>query len=103
MVSRLLNQTATQMSLSSLTTSMSVVLSSLHMLVSSSDWTDNFSTEVRAGYSELDARVNPLGGTEFGEVQIGVNDATVYLGADDSRHANKLKYDTTFFKLKGTW
>ena len=68
-----------------------------------SDWTDKFSTEVRVGYSELDARVNPLGGTEFGEVQIGVNDATVYLGADDSRHANKLKYDTTFFKLKGTY
>ena len=68
-----------------------------------SDWSDNFSTEARIGYSELDARVNPLGGTDFGEVQIGVNDATVYLGADDSRHANKLKYDTTFFKLKGTY
>jgi hypothetical protein len=68
-----------------------------------SDWNDNFSTEARVGYSELDARVSPLGGTDFGEVQIGVNDATVYLGADDSRHANKLKYDTTFFKLKGTY
>ena len=78
-----------------------------------SDWNDDFSTEFRAGWSELDARVNPLGGTEFGEVQIrtqfdhdndGTNSrATVYLGADDSRHANKLKYETTFFKLAGTY
>lgn len=74
-----------------------------------SDWTYNFSTEVRVGYSELDARVLPLGGTEVGEIQLelgpsGNNDVpTVYLGADDSRHSNKLKYDTTFFKLAGTY
>ncbi len=68
-----------------------------------SDWTYNFSTEIRAGYSELDARVNPLGGTEVGEVQISHNGNTIYLGADDSRHANKLYYDTTFFKVAGTY
>lgn len=68
-----------------------------------SDWTYNFSTELRAGFSKLDARVNPLGGTEVGEVQIRHNGNTIYLGADDSRHSNKLKYDTTFFKLSGTY
>ncbi|MBR9907722.1 MAG: TonB-dependent receptor [Gammaproteobacteria bacterium] len=68
-----------------------------------SDWTYNFSTELRAGFSKLDARVNPLGGTEVGEVQISHNGNTIYLGADDSRHANKLKYDTTFLKLSGTY
>ncbi len=68
-----------------------------------SDWTYNFSTELRVGYSKLDARVNPLGGTDVGEVQIRHNGATIYLGADDSRHSNKLAYDTTFMKLAGTY
>ena len=78
-----------------------------------SDWTDNFSTELRIGTLEVDQSVIPLGGTDFGEVQIrtafdhdgdGVDSrATVYLGADDSRHANKLKYQTDTLKLAGTY
>lgn len=76
-----------------------------------SDWSDIFSTEVKIGYSELDNRQLSLGGTDFGEVQISTgNDhdgdgnssrATVYLGADDSRHANKLYYETFNLKLAG--
>lgn len=80
-----------------------------------SNWNENFSTEVRFSYSELDNRQIPLGGTDFGEVQIttfndpdgpggiSAQEATVYLGADDSRHANKLFYDTTGFKVAGTY
>ncbi|MDN7125121.1 TonB-dependent receptor [Pseudidiomarina sp. 1APP75-32.1] len=68
-----------------------------------SDWTYNFSTELRAGYSELENRVEPLGGNDIGEVQIRHNGNTIYLGADDSRHANKLAYDTSFYKLSGTY
>lgn len=72
-----------------------------------SDWTDAFSTELRLGTSDFEASVNPLGGTDFGEVQITTQhngaEATVYLGADDSRHANKLKYSTDNFKLAGTY
>ncbi|GAB3019096.1 TonB-dependent receptor [Bowmanella dokdonensis] len=72
-----------------------------------SDWTDNFSTELRIGTSDFDANVIPLGGTEFGEVQIRTSNngarATVYLGADDSRHANKLTYSNDTFKLAGTY
>ena len=67
-----------------------------------SDWTDNFSTELRASYADVDPRVVPLGGTDFGEVQItvddGTDDAIIYLGADDSRHSNELDY--TVFNLK---
>jgi outer membrane receptor for ferrienterochelin and colicin len=66
-----------------------------------SDWTDNFSTEVRIGYSELDARVNSLGGTDFGEITIETDDVDVYLGGDDSRQANKLYYETLNLALKG--
>lgn len=76
-----------------------------------SDWTDEFSTEFRLGYAEADAYVVPLNGTDFGEVQIStsntvngrVSSGRVFLGADDSRHANKLTYDTTFMKLVGTY
>jgi len=72
-----------------------------------SNWTDDFSTEIRIGTSEFEQNVTPLGGTDFGEVQIKTenNDAraTVYLGADDSRHANKLTYDTDTVKIAGTY
>ena len=78
-----------------------------------SDWTENFSTEIRVSNQELDNRQIPLGGTDFGEVQIRTfNDpdgdgnfsrATVYLGADDSRHANDLAYKTWNYKLAGTY
>ncbi|SFR58181.1 Carboxypeptidase regulatory-like domain-containing protein [Pseudidiomarina maritima] len=78
-----------------------------------SNWTDNFSTEVRAGYQKVDNRQVTLGPKDFGEVQIetrfdhdndGIEDsATVFLGADDSRQANKLYYDTRYIKLAGNY
>jgi len=71
------------------------------------DWTDDFSTEVRIGMADFEQNVTPLAGTDFGEVQIRTqNDgarATVYLGADDSRHSNRLTYDTTTAKIAGTY
>ncbi|MGB3625682.1 MAG: TonB-dependent receptor [Henriciella sp.] len=66
-----------------------------------SDWTDNFSTEIRVGYSELDNRQNSIGGTDFGEITIETDDVDVYLGGDDSRQANKLYYETFNVALKG--
>ena len=85
-----------------------------------SDWTDNFSTEIRIGYSELNNRQNtitnndPLPGPEgFGEFQIETyadvdgdgtfSQALVYLGGDDSRQANILNYETFNLKLEGAW
>ncbi|MAK61466.1 MAG: cell envelope biogenesis protein OmpA [Ponticaulis sp.] len=66
-----------------------------------SDWTDNFSTELRLSYSELDNRQNSIGGTDFGEITIETDDVDVYLGGDDSRQANKLYYETYGLALKG--
>ena len=70
-----------------------------------SDWTDILSTEVRIGTGEFEAAVTPLGGTDFGEVQIRNefegSRATVYLGADDSRHANSLSYENDTVKIAG--
>lgn len=76
-----------------------------------SNWSDIFSTELKIGYSELDNRQLPLGGTSFGQVQIrtendhdndgNASTATVYMGADRSRHANKLSYENLSLKLAG--
>lgn len=71
-----------------------------------SDWTEKFSTELRGSYIDLDNRQQPVAGTEFGEIQIrnlGPRRTTVYLGADDSRHANKLNYELFTLKAKADY
>ena len=74
-----------------------------------SDWTENFSTEFRATMVDLDNRQIPVAGVDgLGEVQVNVprlggGTATVYLGADDSRHANDLNYTTNIYKGKADW
>jgi outer membrane receptor for ferrienterochelin and colicin len=78
-----------------------------------SDWTDNFSTELRFGYLELDNLQETINNQGFPEVQIetyadgngdgNVSQALVFLGGDDSRQSNDLNYDTTNFKLAGTY
>ena len=69
-----------------------------------SDWTDNFSTEIRLGKSELDNRqISVDGDSGFGEFQIRAGNATVYIGPDDSRQANKLSYENISMKFAGTY
>ncbi|MBQ4857663.1 TonB-dependent receptor [Pseudoalteromonas sp. MMG007] len=70
-----------------------------------SDWSDDFSTEVRIGKSELDSTVQSLdAASSFGEMQISTpNGGTVFIGPDDSRQSNDLDYDTTTFKVAGTY
>ncbi len=72
-----------------------------------SNWSDKLSTELRVSHLDLQNRQIPLGGLEFGEVQIrNLGDAgrtTVYLGADDSRHANQLNYELTSYKAKADY
>ncbi|MEZ5891580.1 MAG: carboxypeptidase regulatory-like domain-containing protein [Parvularculaceae bacterium] len=72
-----------------------------------SDWSDNFSTEIRASYTTNDTRQESIGGTDVGEIQIRTRNngqnATIYLGADDSRHSNKLDTKTFNVKFKGDY
>lgn len=69
-----------------------------------SDWTDNFSTELRVSYTDLDNRQISRGNNEIGEVQITAgNDVTVYLGTDDSRQSNDLYYKIWNYKAAGTY
>jgi outer membrane receptor for ferrienterochelin and colicin len=58
-----------------------------------SDWTDDFSTELRVAYNDVDATAACRDGANIGEVQIIVDPGrTVFLGCDDSRHFNDLNY-----------
>ncbi|WP_084396231.1 TonB-dependent receptor [Henriciella aquimarina] len=78
-----------------------------------SDWTDNFSTELRYSYNDVTFLQQSVAGTDFGEVQItdlnteavdGTNQRnTIYLGADDSRHSNQLEYSVANFKALGRY
>ncbi len=78
-----------------------------------SDWTNNFSTELRYSYNDVTFLQQSVGGTDFGEFQItdsnteavdGTNQRNViYLGADDSRHANELKYTVANYKALGRY
>jgi len=69
-----------------------------------SDWSDNFSTEVRVGHTELDNRQQSLDASSgFGEVQIKHNGTTIFLGPDDSRQSNEMNWETTTFKMSGSY
>jgi len=69
-----------------------------------SDWTDQFSTEIRIGYTELDNRqISNSEGTGFGEFQVDVGNNTIYFGIDDSRQANDLNYETFTGLFRGNY
>ncbi|MBQ4833715.1 TonB-dependent receptor [Pseudoalteromonas sp. MMG010] len=70
-----------------------------------SDWSDDFSTEVRIGKSKIDQTVQSLdAASSFGEMQIRTESGgTIYIGPDDSRQSNDLDYDTTTAKFAGTY
>jgi len=75
-----------------------------------SDWSDNFSTEIRLSHLEIDNRQLTVGPEGFGEIRIELNrDAStpstvhVYLGGDDSRQSNKLDYTVDTISLKGKY
>ena len=64
-----------------------------------SHWTNAFSTELFISRNDMDDSQVTVGPKDFGDFQINIGSDTVYLGADDSRQANALNTDSTFFKL----
>ncbi|MDX1460639.1 MAG: carboxypeptidase regulatory-like domain-containing protein [Xanthomonadales bacterium] len=72
-----------------------------------SQWTDSFSTEFFYSYNEMIDGQNTIGPKDFGDHQITLEGPsgrnTVYLGADDSRQANNLSWESDFYKLTGQW
>ncbi|MGB0343056.1 MAG: TonB-dependent receptor [Parvibaculales bacterium] len=70
-----------------------------------SQWSDKLSTEFNYSFFDLKNRQISKDGLVFGEMQIDVanannDEATVYIGSDDSRHANSMAYDTTTLSAK---
>jgi hypothetical protein len=65
----------------------------------SSQWTNNFSTELFLSQNSMDDSQVTVGPKDFGDFQISIGNNTVYLGADDSRQANSLNTDTDYAKL----
>jgi hypothetical protein len=68
-----------------------------------SDWTDRFSTEVRYSHSDVDFLQQSFAGKDFGEIRVELPDVDVYLGADDSRHANDLDWEMNQLVLRGSY
>jgi hypothetical protein len=68
-----------------------------------SDWTDRFSTEVRYSHSDVDFLQQSFAGKDFGEIRVELSDVDVYLGADDSRHANDLDWEMNQLVLRGSY
>ncbi|MBT1450418.1 carboxypeptidase regulatory-like domain-containing protein [Glaciecola sp. XM2] len=71
-----------------------------------SDWTSNFFTEVRYAVAEVkNGQIPGTSDTDFGDIRIedAVPNVDILLGADTFRQANVLNYDTTNFKLAGTY
>ena len=68
-----------------------------------SQWTDNFSTEVRLSYTDLDNRQNSVGQDGFGEFRIFEGGNTIFIGEDDSRQSNDLNYTVESVILRGNY
>jgi outer membrane receptor for ferrienterochelin and colicin len=68
-----------------------------------SDWNDRFSSEIRLGTLDVDARAETVGGNDFGEIRVELDNVDVYLGGDDSRQANSLNYENNTISLKGKY
>ena len=70
----------------------------------SSQWTNNFSTDIFFGTQEQDDSQVTVGPKDFGDHQISDADRnTIYLGADDSRQANDLNYDSAYFRFNADY
>lgn len=78
-----------------------------------SQWTPNFSTELRYGYKETETLSLPVGGLSVGQVTVNVQDLPgvlpgtgtpqIQFGADNFRHDNYLYSENTNFELLGRY
>jgi len=66
-----------------------------------SDWTANFSTEVRISNSEFNK--DPGANVRTPEVRVNVDSGSVYFGTEQNRHANELNVVTDSFYAAGEY
>ncbi|WP_425409121.1 TonB-dependent receptor [Hyphococcus sp.] len=69
-----------------------------------SEWTDNFSTEVRISYQDRVTGQNSLNGTDFAQFEIATpGGGAIFVGPDSFRHANALAASVWNVKFKGEY
>jgi outer membrane receptor for ferrienterochelin and colicin len=69
-----------------------------------SDWTDNFHTEFKVAYKDVDNLQAPLGGTEFAQMEVDLaSGGAVRFGPDVFRHANFLLTENFQVKFKADY
>ena len=66
-----------------------------------SQWSHAFTTEFFFSDNSIKDSQVTRGPKDFADMQIEIDGNTIYLGADDSRQANGLNTDSTFFKAVG--
>jgi len=68
-----------------------------------SDWSDNFSTEIKFGKKIVDTRQESVSPDSPAMTISTAGGGTIRLGPDQFRHANELDNDTRFIKVKGDY
>jgi outer membrane receptor for ferrienterochelin and colicin len=71
-----------------------------------SDWSDSWHTEFKFAYKDVDNLQDPLGGTEFAQMEvrnIGEDEGRIRFGPDVFRHANFLLNTNYQFKAKADY
>ncbi|MBL4800242.1 MAG: TonB-dependent receptor [Emcibacter sp.] len=69
-----------------------------------SDWSENFTTEVKVSYKEVETLQESLMGNDFAEMEITTTDGgRVVIGPDEFRHANYLTNETLTAKFAATY
>ena len=77
--------------------------SETYSLKLNSQWTDALSTEFYFANNQMNDSQITNGPGDFGDFQISIGNNTVYLGADDSRQANALNYESDYYRLVGNY
>ncbi|RUO39191.1 cell envelope biogenesis protein OmpA [Pseudidiomarina aestuarii] len=68
-----------------------------------SNWSSNFSSDMKLSYKEVVTGQIPLLGKNFGDVTVEGENARIALGPDFSRHSNELANDTLQFQINGEY
>ena len=69
-----------------------------------SDWSDDFSTEVRFTSLSVENDNAPIYGTDFANIGILIDgDRAVTMGGDVFRQSNRVEYDVDTFAIKGSY
>jgi len=73
------------------------------VVIANSDWSDNFSTEVKLGYKDTTTGQNPFLDLGIGQVSVRTDSGTINFGVDQYRQANRLNNQTNELLLKGSY